>query len=96
MDPVSAYGSRAYAVRFAAALGTKQSAVSRWESGRDEPRVSTLVRIARTCNVALLLSFEPDGVDRTQIREQLAMSPTDRLKSVANVSRMLASARVVR
>ncbi len=74
-------------------LGTTQSVVSRWERGDDEPRLSTLTRVLRACGRRLVLSSEPDDVDRAQIRQQLAMSPAERLESVTNVSRMLASAR---
>ena len=80
----------------AARLGTTQSVVSRWERGDDEPRLSTLQRIARACAQRLVLSLEPDDVDRAQIRQQLALSPSDRLASVANVSRFVATARRVR
>lgn len=80
----------------AARLGTTQSVVSRWERGDDEPRLSTLQRIARACGQRLVLSLEPDDVDRAQIRQQLALSPSDRLASVANVSRLIATARRVR
>ena len=80
----------------AARLGTTQSVVSRWERGDDEPRLSTLQRIARACGQRLVLALEPDDVDRAQIRQQLALSPSDRLASVANVSRFVATARRVR
>lgn len=76
-------------------VGTTQSAVSRWERGHDEPRLSTLGAIVRACGHSLSLAVD-DGVDRAQIREHLAMSPADRLRSVANVSRMRAVARAVR
>ena len=75
-------------------VGTKQSVVSRWERGHDEPRLSTLDRILRACGQAAVLHVEPD-VDRAQIRQQLALSPAERLASVVNVSRMLAAARRV-
>jgi transcriptional regulator with XRE-family HTH domain len=76
-------------------LGTTQPVVSRWERGGDEPRLSTLTRILRACGRRLVLSTVADDVDRAQIRQQLAMSPTQRLASAANVSRMLASARKI-
>jgi transcriptional regulator with XRE-family HTH domain len=76
-------------------LGTTQSVVSRWERGGDEPRLSTLARVLRACGLRLVLSTEADDVDRAQIRQQLAMSPAERLASVTNVSRMRASARRV-
>ena len=81
----------------AARLRTTQSVVSRWERGGDEPRLSTLVRVLRACGQSLTLSIRPedDGVDRAQIRQQLAMSPAERLASVTNLSRTLANARRV-
>ena len=74
-------------------VGTTQSAVSRWERGHDEPRIGTLSRILTACGLRLVLAAEPDDVDRAQIRQQLAMSPEDRLAGVVNFSRMLASAK---
>lgn len=75
-------------------LGTTQSAVSRWEHGHDEPRLSRLAAILAACGVRADVTFAPDdGVDRTQIRQQLAMSPADRLASVSNVSRFVNEAR---
>ena len=77
-------------------MGTKQPTVSRWESGGDEPRLSTLRRLAAACGHRVVLTLEPDdGVDRAQIRQQLAMTPEERLESVVNVSRLLATARPV-
>jgi transcriptional regulator with XRE-family HTH domain len=76
----------------AARVGTAQSAVSRWERGHDEPRLSTLSAILAACGLALRLRVDVD-VDRAQIRQQLAMSPRERLRSVVNLSRTLAEAR---
>lgn len=76
-------------------IGTTQSAVSRWERGHDEPRVSTITVIATACGHRMTLQVEPDGVDRAQIQQHLAMTPEQRLDSIANVSRFLASARPV-
>lgn len=75
-------------------LGTAQSAVSRWERGHDEPRLSTLEAIARACGKSLRITVDSD-VDRAQIRQQLSLSPAERLASTINVSRTLASARHV-
>jgi transcriptional regulator with XRE-family HTH domain len=75
-------------------LATTQSAVSRWERGHDEPRLSTLASILHACSRTLLIGVG-DDVDRAQIRQQLAMSPRQRLQSVANVSRTLSLAREV-
>jgi len=77
-------------------LSTTQSAVSRWERGHDEPRLSTLDSILRACGRQLVLTSEVathDDVDRAQIRQQLAMTPDERLASVTNVSTFVSSAR---
>jgi transcriptional regulator with XRE-family HTH domain len=79
----------------AARIDTTQSVVSRWERGSDEPRLTTLARILAACERRLVLVAEPDDVDRAQIRQQLALSPAERLASVVNLSRALASARRV-
>ncbi len=64
-------------------LSTKQPVVSRWESGADEPRLSTLQRIAHACGHTLVVSVEPNGVDRTQIRELRRLRPRQRLELLA-------------
>ena len=56
-------------------IRTTQSVVSRWERGGDEPRLSTLDRILRACGRRLAITVEDDDVDRSQIRQQLAMTP---------------------
>lgn len=76
-------------------VGTTQSAVSRWEAGRDEPRLTTLAAIIRACGQRMSLVTEADDVDRAQIRQQLAMTPQQRLDSVINLSRTLATAKRV-
>ena len=76
-------------------LGTTQSVISRWERGHDEPRLSTLAAIARATGRRLNVELVDDGVDRAQIRQQLALTPAERLASVTNLSRTLATARRV-
>ena len=77
----------------ASRLRTTQSVISRWESGRDTPRLATLSRILRTCGFRLSVVAEPDDVDRAQIREQLARTPAQRLASVRNTSRFVTAGR---
>lgn len=74
-------------------LGTTQSVVSAWENGREEVRLSNLDRAVRACGQRLVITVEPDDVDRAQLRQQLTLTPVERLASVVNVSQMLASAR---
>ena len=77
-------------------LGTTQSAVSNWERGRDTPRVDTLARILEACGFEADMTFRRlDDVDRSQIRQNLAMTPAERLESVRNVSKLRAKARPV-
>ena len=87
--------ARAYAgltqQQLAERVRTTQSAVSRWERGQDEPRISTLSAIIAACGLRLELRVDVD-VDRAQIRQQLAMTPQQRLESVVNLSRTLVSA----
>lgn len=75
-------------------IGTTQSAISRWERGHEEPRLTRLAAILRACDLRATISFShDDGVDRAQIRQQLAMNPEQRLASVVNVSRFVSEAR---
>lgn len=72
------------------AVGSKQSVVSRWERGVDEPRISTLARLFRACGFEADLTFRRhDDVDRSQIALHLAMPTRHRLESVRNVSGLL-------
>jgi transcriptional regulator with XRE-family HTH domain len=74
-------------------LGTAQSAVSNWERGRDTPRVDTLARILEACGFEADMTFRRhDDVDRAQLRENLSLTPAERLASVRNVSKLRAGA----
>ena len=64
-------------------LETKQPVVSRWEAGHDEPRLTTLQRIADACGHRVVLSIEPARTDRTQIRELRALTARRRLELLA-------------
>lgn len=79
--------------QLAARASTTQPAISRWEHGHDEPRISTLADLLTACGLQLHLVLEPDEVDRAQICQQLAMTPSQRLESVTNLSRIVATAR---
>lgn len=75
-------------------LGTTQSAVSNWERSRETPRVDTLARILDACGFEADVTFRRhDDVDRSQLRQNLAMTPAQRLESVRNVSRLRAKTR---
>lgn len=65
-------------------MGTSQPTIARWESGRDEPRLSSMQRVAEACEKKLSLVIS-DAVDRSQIRAQLRLTPRERLASNASV-----------
>lgn len=72
----------------AVAAGTTQSAVSRWESGREVPRIDNLTALLSLCGVSVDWSFRRhDDVDRAQIRAHLAMTPPQRLDAQRNAAR---------
>ena len=72
------------------------AAVSNWERSRDTPRVDSLARILEACGFEADMTFRRlDDVDRAQIRENLAMTPAERLESVRNVSKLRAKARPI-
>jgi len=76
---------------------TQQPAVARIESSSVVPRVDTLDRLLAACGLALATVPRPGaGIDRTQIRDLLALSPGDRLRLAArdgrNLDRLLARA----
>ena len=60
--------------------GIHQPAIARIESGSVIPRVDTLDRLLRGCGYSLEVEKRMgEGVDRTQIRELLKLSPRERL-----------------
>jgi transcriptional regulator with XRE-family HTH domain len=57
-----------------------QPAISRIERGHLSPRVETLDRLLRACGKSIDLVVRPGtGLDRTLIRERLALSVADRV-----------------
>ncbi len=66
----------------AEAAGVPQSTVARIERGVIDPRASTLNRLLKACGLELTVqreSVDANGVDRTLIRSQLQMAPTERV-----------------
>jgi transcriptional regulator with XRE-family HTH domain len=64
--------------------GIPQSSIARIEAGTIDPRVGTLDRLLCACGFDL--EVEPrlgQGVDRSQIRERLALSPAERLEGIS-------------
>ena len=69
--------------QLAARTGIPQETIARIESGRADPRVSTLDRLLEGCGFGLEhLPRLGIGIDRTQIRELLAV-PQDRRLDLA-------------
>jgi predicted transcriptional regulator len=67
----------------AAAAGVPQSTVARIESATLDPRVTTLERILRAADHGLTAGPRLGvGVDRSQIRERLRLSPRQRIDEV--------------
>jgi transcriptional regulator with XRE-family HTH domain len=61
-------------------LGTTQSAIARWESGKVSPRMATLKRLLKACGVEANVTLVDAGRDdRVQIAERLAWTPKQRL-----------------
>src|SRR6266849_6523606 len=78
--------------------GVPQSTIGRIESDAIDPRTKTLNRLLRACGFDL--EVEPllgQGVDRTLIRDRLALSPAERLahvtEEVEDLNRFLGAAR---
>lgn len=68
-----------------------QPTIARIETGREDPRVATLERLLRACGEELRARpVRGGGVDRTQIRELLRLSPRRRLELAAEESEALA------
>lgn len=63
-----------------AKVGVPQETIARIERGRVDPRVGTLDRLLEGCGYGLeSLPRLGVGVDRSQIRELLKLSPSERL-----------------
>lgn len=71
--------------------GVSQPGVARIEAGRVSPRVMTLNRLLMACGSRLDgVPRRGQGVDRTAIRELLALSPDERLRRATAEARNLA------
>lgn len=80
--------------QLASRAGLTQSAVARLERPGANPTVATVERFLRATGRTLTvapLAPTAGGVDETQIREQLRLSPAERLRLFADSQRNLAS-----
>ena len=65
----------------AAKTGIPQETIARIERGRVDPRVGTLDRLLEGCGYGLEVERRLGiGIDRTQIRALLALTPSQRLE----------------
>lgn len=63
--------------------GVAQPTIARIEGGLVDPRIGTLDRLLAACGARLLVDPIPGfGVDRTQMRELLKLSPQARVESL--------------
>jgi len=70
--------------------GVPQAAIARIEGGRQVPRADTLDRLLTACGFELRLGpIRGGGVDRSQIREWLELSPAERLERATGYGRLI-------
>ena len=63
--------------------GIPQASVARIERGVSVPRTDTLERLLRACGMTLTARPSDDGIDRSVIRERLALTPSERHRLAA-------------
>ena len=65
--------------------GISQPTIARIERGQVEPRIGTLVRLFDACGGRLVVEpVSGRGIDRTQMRELLRLTPRERLDLLAS------------
>jgi predicted transcriptional regulator len=76
--------------RLARRAGVPQPTIARIESGAVTPNLSTLEKLLASCGYRLAVEAAAAApVDRSQIRELLALAPADRLRRAALEGRNL-------
>lgn len=71
-------------------MGTHQSVVARWETGRAAPTCETTVQAIRAAGFELSVSLTPlDDHDLALIRRELALLPHERLSGMVEAVRAL-------
>jgi transcriptional regulator with XRE-family HTH domain len=67
----------------AARTGVAQPTIARIESGRADPRISTLDLLLSACGERLAVEFDRSpGIDRSQIHDLLRLTPRERVESL--------------
>jgi predicted transcriptional regulator len=75
--------------QLAASAGLPQSTVARIESGRLQPRWETMTRLLHATGHSLEISTAGAGIDRSQIRAMLRLTPRQRLETASADARGL-------
>jgi transcriptional regulator with XRE-family HTH domain len=66
-------------------LGSHQSVVARWETGRTNPDFATVQRVVRAAGFELGISIQPaENHDLTLIRRELNLLPHQRLSGMVD------------
>jgi transcriptional regulator with XRE-family HTH domain len=74
--------------------GVPQSTIGRIEIGAIDPRASTLDRLLRACHFELeALPSLGEGIDRSQIRDRLRLSPRERIEAASGAAAAVARIR---
>jgi len=69
----------------AARTGVAQPTIARIERGHDDPRICTLERLLHACDETIeVIARAGSGIDRTEIRVLLALSPAQRMASLVD------------
>jgi transcriptional regulator with XRE-family HTH domain len=70
--------------------GVAQPTIARIERGVDDPRFTTIQTLLAGCGEELVATpVAGEGIDRTEIRELLALSPAERLRQAVAEARVL-------
>ena len=73
--------------------GVQQPAIARWERGRTEPSLATLLRLAEECGLVVRVMLTPVTHDGPSINQNLALSPEERLDQLVRTVRFIEEGR---
>ncbi|MHB8467653.1 MAG: helix-turn-helix transcriptional regulator [Acidimicrobiales bacterium] len=81
----------------AMATGVAQPTIARIETGHDNPRIGTVERLLTACGETIeALPRAGVGIDRTEIRRLLSMTPAQRAETMVDETRSLGRLRAAR
>jgi transcriptional regulator with XRE-family HTH domain len=73
--------------------GLHQPAIARWEGGRTEPSLATLIRVVTACGFELRLRLTPAAHDEPSTFQNLVLSPEQRLDQLVRTVRFIEEGR---